>query len=364
MTTIISKNFNNFVPKKQAEAVFCGLGKDIWKQVYDGKFHHHDFRVFDTGKHHQYTDEAMIQLFMQWQGKSREQVLEDSTEDFKEPGYYQSMCTALDFAKEDLCEPLTLASYQKIHKLACAHFQGKKNNTMMSAELAGAFKSATLSTAIRVSLMDVLKFYYPSESSELLKEYSIVKGKSDSCSEETLSTLKQRYRLDHITVDKFKDLDTRFNACFENLKEHLENLKKSDALIASVLPEIKLFPCSDTFDVHYARADFNPIIDALFKGFEKQMQELAPSDTLEIKEKKLELIAELFQILEWLHPFEDGQGRTDLILLGKLLSEYGFTPAILDEPYVSTYVPLKQWIEYLKAGMQKWQQLRDEGAKT
>jgi hypothetical protein len=74
------------------------------------------------------------------------------------------------------------------------------------------------------------------------------------------------------------------------------------------------------------------------------------------REEKLRLIANLFQMLEWLHPFIDGQGRTDLILLAKELCRHGFNPAILDEPFFSTVSTLDDWVAYLERGMEKWRQ--------
>ena len=45
--------------------------------------------------------------------------------------------------------------------------------------------------------------------------------------------------------------------------------------------------------------------------------------------KKLKILLKLIQDLEWTHPFPDGQGRTDLVLLSKLLCDQGFHPSIL-----------------------------------
>ncbi len=72
------------------------------------------------------------------------------------------------------------------------------------------------------------------------------------------------------------------------------------------------------------------------------------------QENNLRCICCLFQKLEWLHPFYDGQGRTDLLLLSKLLLENNFTLCILEEPYYSSCNTLDSWVEYLKEGMEKW----------
>lgn len=54
---------------------------------------------------------------------------------------------------------------------------------------------------------------------------------------------------------------------------------------------------------------------------------------------------------------------TALVLLNKLLTEQGLTPAILDEPYVSSWSPLADWKTYLEEGMAKWQEARINAVK-
>ena len=120
-----------------------------------------------------------------------------------------------------------------------------------------------------------------------------------------------------------------------------------------------IFPNKDTFHIQYPKTFFKTedsceeqlerIIDTLFERFNAQIAEP------HTQEEKIVLIADLFQKLEFLHPFPDGCGRTDLILLAKLLSEHGAHPAILDKPYTSTFCPLLPWVEYLKEGMSKWE---------
>ncbi|MEX0962097.1 MAG: Fic family protein [Simkaniaceae bacterium] len=75
--------------------------------------------------------------------------------------------------------------------------------------------------------------------------------------------------------------------------------------------------------------------------------------------EKLKLIANIFQQLEWLHPFLDGQGRTDLVLLGTLLAKHGFNPAVLKEPYISTWTNLEQWTSQLIEGIERWSASED-----
>jgi hypothetical protein len=108
---------------------------------------------------------------------------------------------------------------------------------------------------------------------------------------------------------------------------------------------------------------FDVVIPHLFETFNQNLakldEEIAASEvgkTGDLIEKKLVLIDDLFQKLDFFHPFPDGQGRTDLLLLAKLLSENGFTPSILEEPYMSSFSSREDWVAYQKDGMQKWQE--------
>lgn len=93
----------------------------------------------------------------------------------------------------------------------------------------------------------------------------------------------------------------------------------------------------------------------LLTTFKEKMTTLEDS-TQPDREATLRLIASLFQKLEWLHPFKDGQGRTDLVFLNYLLVRYGFTPAILEETYLASIVTLDDWVQHLKEGMARWQE--------
>lgn len=108
----------------------------------------------------------------------------------------------------------------------------------------------------------------------------------------------------------------------------------------------------------YSQAEYEAIVEKLFSRYELKIQEASKENS---KEDKLKAISELYAILEWLHPFEDGQGRTDLVLQCKLLCDEGFNPAILDNPYTSSFTTPADSLEYLKKGIVRWQ---DERAKV
>ena len=94
----------------------------------------------------------------------------------------------------------------------------------------------------------------------------------------------------------------------------------------------------------------------LRRSFNKFMKDFyAEIEKAGTPDQKLTAIARLNKRLELLHPPRDGSGRTNTALINKILTEYGFHPAILDQPFVSTSYPLNRWTEYLKEGLKKWE---------
>lgn len=69
---------------------------------------------------------------------------------------------------------------------------------------------------------------------------------------------------------------------------------------------------------------------------------------------RLLAIARLHARLELLHPTEDGNTRRNLVVLGKLLVEHGFWPAILDEPNDVVVMDPPRWADALRKGMARF----------
>lgn len=71
-----------------------------------------------------------------------------------------------------------------------------------------------------------------------------------------------------------------------------------------------------------------------------------------LRDEKLAVIAQTLQDLELIHPFEDANCRTVVMLLSiKLLLENGFTPAILTDPNKFDGLSITQLVQELKKGM-------------
>lgn len=71
--------------------------------------------------------------------------------------------------------------------------------------------------------------------------------------------------------------------------------------------------------------------------------------------QKLTAIAKLYRCSEWLHPVWDGTGRCDMLMLNFLLTQNGFHPAILEQPYICNLVSLNDWVHHLEEGLEEWE---------
>lgn len=75
-------------------------------------------------------------------------------------------------------------------------------------------------------------------------------------------------------------------------------------------------------------------------------------NTAETDDQKLELIIKLVQTLEQVHPFEDCNCRTFcMVLLNSLLMQYGFSPAILENPNRFDGYTIEELKEDVRKGM-------------
>lgn len=102
--------------------------------------------------------------------------------------------------------------------------------------------------------------------------------------------------------------------------------------------------------------DYNKKMNPINKRLKEWPRE---AEKITLMEKKVEIIADFFQLLNRLHPFLNQQSTTDLVLMAKLLSEEGLTPALLEESYTSCWSLPLEWKQYLQEGMKAWVAERD-----
>ena len=335
--------------------IFWGLGKNWWKQHIDGRHHKYGPYVYDKGLH-------------------------DFT---KERGYLLSSYAACKMASspEHLMNDPNVEFYKALHSKACCHFDGKV--VKAGSDKVGVF-FANLGDKCCNSSKTYLFCSTPEENDALFQVFShydayddfpfFPKDEPPTLEELTLLYFPYFKKLnpsvydEDVPVEDFIEDYYEAQAWLKEFQDQAEEkrvqmnayIAETSALLGLSHPMVILESVPEGFSTAYASPnviafylckdeELEPLVKKLFDAYNESMA------IAEISEEKLYLIADLFQALEWIHPFADGQGRTDLILLNKELCRHGFTPAILDNPYVSTFCSLDDWVNYLKVGMEKWQ---------
>lgn len=320
--------------KKEAETIFWGLGERFWMQIIDGEDHQYGAMVFDEGLHG----------------------------GVKEPGFFASLKSGCEFASEHLGERLTIHFYRELHRRLCAHFRGEATQTEMESDRTGIFRNNQTSSKAS------LKSEFSKEANE---HYAII-------------YVYEGIVLDWIREndpDEYKKICEKYPTSKEWLKKYRDYWKNKALQLDDYITEeckhlninkfINIFISDDYIYLDYccaSAAEHEQIVQLLFDNFNQKLEELNRQLKISSSQEEIDLllndkilaIAHLYQILEWLHPFIDGQGRTDLVLLAKLLCEEGFNPLILEKPYFSSWSTLPEWKDYLLKGMELW---REEKAK-
>ncbi len=359
---------------------FDGLGPYFWKQVIDGRFHRYGKMVFDEGLHDGET----------------------------EKGFFESLEKAHAFVQEHLGKPLSTTFYKDLHKIACAHFKGKENNTLMNAEKTGYFRgpdspknlcarvtlesilslkekqiNKKLSTAMEDLFAENFKGIRPSLRIQALVDLASPRKDRHSCIDILDLIVKENFSRNYpVNLEKYNkfinELKYEFTDKYKN--RLIDNFKKinnyiiklfsgkSDSKYSDVTALMLLDYCPTAFYNCRCIEKHEKIVKDLFEKYCQSIKEInrkigeatLSEEIEELKKKKISVIARLFQALEWLHPFEDGQGRTDLLLLAKLLTEEGWNPPILEDPYISTWSLPEEWEKVLLDGIRRWQSEREK----
>jgi Fic/DOC family len=220
-----------------------------------------------------------------------------------EPGFIASMEQSFPYVEKKLGQKIDSDWYLGLHKLTCAHFNGDPTVYLMGQEKVGVFRNTE--DNIHCGLNGAY-----SVSTEAKAEF-------DALDAELKRELGADYGLGTMTYTSPLRLDV----------------------------SMAYKPMS--------RDQVKRVFDRFLNAFYAEVEGTASPDA------KLLAIARLHQRLEWLHPVRDGTARTSTDLLNKHLTDYGFHPAILEYPHVSSSYTLQQWKEYLKNGLLKWELERD-----
>ena len=324
------QSINGLPTKEEAKKVFWGLGDRFWMQIIDGKNHQHGPRVYDEGLH----------------------------KGDKEPGFFASLKKGCLFASEHFGEKLTVSFYRELHKNLCAHFNGKNTCTEIGLDKIGCFRNCKCRCR-----MPIREF-----NAESKAHYAIVK----TYDKENLYILQKQ------NPEKYQKLCSAYpyskkwvegwENAWEQKTQELECYVAETCKRLGVQKFVTIHKLDSVITVHYdciSPEEHERIVQKLFDCYNLEIQKingvlsmlkngLKEEEIQQAIEDKVSVIAGLFQLLEWLHPFFDGQGRTDLVLQAMLLAQEGANPPVLKNPYFSTWALFPDWKECLLKGIEVW----------
>lgn len=228
---------------------------------------------------------------------------------FVEPGYFKSIDAACSYLMPEIINRNNFEEiYLKTHAIACRHFDVSLNcGILMNATETGRFRTlGEGQVACRMPLDEV-------QSTDPLNELNLVN--------EEIAALSAGLGLDKPLASLSIDTD-------DSTRVYVQ--------------------------YHIPSSDISMAVETILSRFYERMEKALSQD------EEITLIAELYQALEWLHPFRDGQGRTDGLFLNKFLCDHGKNPCILQKPYFSTVNRLATWKDYLIKGMELWKSITSQ----
>lgn len=264
-----------------------------------------------------------------------------------EPGYLEGVLNAHKYIDTIAGMPMTEEIYASIHKIACAHMKGSdQDSTFINGKDAGKYRNpAELGVKCEIPILSTHPI-------DLVRASGLIIPKR-------FTQEIQRIRGQNAPFEKdFKERAFKefINKCYEEWYKKL--VDKIDLMEAAIGTNFKVSSQyrykiridkegKHSLDIFYPKKltqeNYKEIIDKIFQYYYRNLSNDEESNTA--------FAAQVFQWLDLLHPFEDGQGRTDLLVLGKLLSDQNRPPPILKYPYISTWVDLPTWIYYLHTGI-------------
>jgi hypothetical protein len=219
-----------------------------------------------------------------------------------EPGFIGSMEQSFHLIHHCIGCGIDADWYLFLHQYTCAHFNGNPAVFLMGQEKVGAFRTSDDSICCYLS-----------------GTYALT-----------------------------SEARTEFQALDQALKRELGDSYGLGGFVATDSFQKTICLNYKTMSAEQVRHIFNKFLNEFY-------QEIRKATTPDLR---LWAIARFHQRLEWLHPVKDGTARTSTVVMNKLLTDYGFHPAILEYPHVSTSYGLVQWKRYLQEGLLKWEQQR------
>ncbi len=373
---------------EEAKATFWSLGDNWWRQIIDGKFQHYGPMVFDQGLHGGHIEPGYL--------KGVENACHYFVNNM-DKGF------SIELYKETHSIACAHFTKEKGNGIVCCGFEIDHFRTF-NERCAGAKVGSEDFVVLneKYEFIDVYSINYRLEIEELLQtdeealedakffkgwNYEIIikdaetkRKELDEAIDKAKSVLFEQFGEECVENDpekiscilrekRIELLKLRNKIGEERVQELNEHFKQVAKRLGLQAPFIECFFQSDgTVSIEYEKSDpslnFEEITKKLISEFNLNLENLQKNayekiqtgvSTKDVKREYLEsvisLIAQAYAELEWAHPWIDGQGRTDLVMLNGLLCREGLTPCVLREPYFSTSNTIQDWVNYLKGGL-------------
>lgn len=311
------------------QRVFWGLNENWWMSIIDGHQHSHGPDVFEPN----------------------------------EPGYYKGMQNGCEFVSDRLDEELSSDLYLEIHRRCIPPVVVDNLTKKIRGKGVGQFNPAAQTTRTTASHLFEFRLKTQKKVVEDKDHFQQLLSISAYADPEAFSFARQDLKcLENATDEELhqtiEDASNKVNNRKLEMTERIELINRTIDESSPIgefgkrktLCTVKLHQGTEIcieYGFHGETHEIvNEVLKKIFSNYESQIKKSA---------NKIKPIAELYQILNWLHPLRDGQGRTTLILLSKELCRHGLNPAILDLPYFANYATLEEWTDYLTAGIKEWQ---------
>ncbi|MEN3813514.1 Fic family protein [Chromobacterium piscinae] len=252
-----------------------------------------------------------------------------------ESGYLNGMCKALSRAlpKTEHPDSLTSDFIIGIHDLCCENVY-KTNCYQQDCE--------TIKFSLPDHTLDDVRKFQTGVRSECGNEYSTTITKKGL--EELNELAKQDYHIKH-------------DSCYSDMCERNEPFINYTFYKTTPLDEpnpdglrgLKLETTALGYNSESAKENFLTRVDGYLNEYHNQSK----CNENEI----IDAISTLLRNIEMSHLFEDGNGRTENVLLNKLLLDNGLSPCALDDTNIFSGHSIEEMRDVIKSGQKRFQQL-------
>lgn len=199
---------------------------------------------------------------------------------YKEKGFYDGVLRGIRYLKNTFSDSLSIKLYKKLHKHVCRNMVKNTNSRcLIDGKDAGQFRDSTNSMAWVIGRYPITQHMFE----RLNKQYH----------QTGLGKVERRL----IGCDAEGTSATQFRVIY----------------------------------TLFSKKKVKKLVKRAFSRYEKKLNKIPKNGTSKKQDhKRLKAIVFLFKRLEMIHPFVDGNGRTNILILQRELIKNGFPPVKMD----------------------------------